>query len=67
MELVEEAQRILGTRQATETIHRALQEVVDRDRRRRLLDMGIGDLTPQRLEEMRQNRSFEGADTRQPV
>jgi hypothetical protein len=62
MELVEEAQRVLGTPRATETIHRALQEIVNRDKRRRLLDMGVGDLTPQRLEAMRRNRSFSGED-----
>ncbi len=58
MALIDEARRVLGTTQATETIHRALQEVIARDKRRLLLDMGTGDLTPQLLEEMRQNRSF---------
>lgn len=59
VELVTEAQQIYGTARATETIHRALQDVVDRDKRRRLLEMGQGDLTPQKLEEMRRNRSFD--------
>ena len=67
MKLIAEAQRILGTTQATETIHRALREVVDRDRRRQLLELGRGDLTPQSLEEMRQNRSFEDAGSLQPA
>jgi Arc/MetJ family transcription regulator len=62
MGLVAEAQRILGTTRTTETIHRALQEVINREKRQRLLDMGIGDLTPQRLEEMRQNRFSDSAD-----
>jgi Arc/MetJ family transcription regulator len=66
MELVQEAQRVLGTPRATEAIHRALQEIVDRDKRRRLLEMGVGDLTPQRLGEMRQNRSFGGGDMPRP-
>lgn len=65
MDLVREAQQVLGTTHATETIHRALREVTDRDKRRRLLEMGIGDLTPCRLEEIRRNRSFDGADARQ--
>lgn len=56
MELVEEAKHVLGTTQTTETIHRALQEIINREKRRRLLEIGIGDLTPQRLEEMRRNR-----------
>jgi len=66
MTLIEEAQQVLGTVQATETIHRALQEVIDREKRRRLLEMGIGDLTPERLEMMRRNRSPEESDERQP-
>ena len=65
MELVEEARQLLGTARATETIHLALQEVIDRDKRRRLLEMGMGDLTPERLQELRQNRSFDDADTLQ--
>lgn len=63
IDLLAEAQRALDTRQATETIHRALREVVDREKRRQLLQMGQGDLTPQRLEEMRRNRSFGDAGT----
>jgi hypothetical protein len=67
MGLVEAAQAVLGTTQTTETIHQALQEVINREKRRLLLEMGTGDLTPQRLEEMRENRSFDGADTLQPA
>lgn len=67
MELVKEAQQVLGTTRATDTIHLALQEVINRDRRRRLLDMGAGDLSPQRLEEMRRNRCFDSADTLKPA
>jgi len=63
IDLLAEAQRALDTRQATETIHRALREVVDREKRRQLLQMGQGDLTLQRLEEMRRNRSFSDAGT----
>jgi Arc/MetJ family transcription regulator len=37
-ELLEEARRLLGTRTATETIHAALAEVVDRRARARLFD-----------------------------
>jgi Arc/MetJ family transcription regulator len=56
--LIQEAQQVLGTTRATDTIHRALREVIDRDKRRRLLDMGVGELTPDRLEDIRANRSF---------
>jgi len=63
MELIEEARQVLGTARATETIHLALKEVIDRDKRRRLLDMGMGDLTPERLQDLRRNRSFDDTDT----
>ncbi len=59
VDLLREAQRALGTREATETIHRALEDVVAREKRRQLLDMGLGDLSPERLEDMRRNRPFE--------
>jgi Arc/MetJ family transcription regulator len=67
MELVAEAQSVLGTAQVTDTVHRALRDVVDRDRRRQLLAMGRGDLTPERLDEMRRNRSFEPRESTQPA
>lgn len=67
VELVERAQHVLGTTQATETIHRALQEIVNQDKRRRLLEMGIGELTPQRLEEMRRNHSLKDVDLVNPT
>jgi Arc/MetJ family transcription regulator len=55
MDLIREAQHVLGTSKATETIHRALEEVVARKRRMELLELGIGDLTPERLEALRRN------------
>lgn len=67
MALIEEAGQVLGTARFTETIHLALQEVIDRDKRRRLLDMGLGDLTPERLEALRRNRSFGETESRQPT
>ncbi len=67
MELIMEAQQIVGTAQVTETIHRALRDVVDREKRRQLLSMDRGDLTPQRLEETRRNRSFDDAGALQPA
>jgi Arc/MetJ family transcription regulator len=67
MELITQAQRVLGTSQVTDTVNRALKDVVDRDRRRQLLAMGRGDLTPERLDEMRRNRSFESREAVQPT
>jgi Arc/MetJ family transcription regulator len=55
-ELLLEAQRALGTNQTTETIHRALKEVVNRERRRRLLEIDFPGLTAESLEKLRQNR-----------
>lgn len=67
VKLLEEAQSVLGTKQTTETIHRALREIVDRDKRQRLLEMGTGDLTPQRLSEVRKNRCSDSPDKSLPA
>lgn len=37
LQLVRDAELVLGTTQMTETVHRALQEVIDRHRRRVML------------------------------
>jgi Arc/MetJ family transcription regulator len=57
---VSEAQRILGTETMAETVDAALQEVIDLDRRRRLIERlrrsrtsGIGP-TPAELRRLRQ-------------
>jgi Arc/MetJ family transcription regulator len=57
--LVREAKEVLGTEQTTETVHRALREVVRRERLRRLAEMDFPDLTLEFLEEMRRGRSFD--------
>jgi len=57
-ELVEAAAAVLGTVQATETVHAALREVVARAARRRLAGREFADLTPPALEEMRRPRKF---------
>lgn len=44
------ARAVLGTRTATETIHRALREVVDRDRRQRLAGWRPDEVGLQRIE-----------------
>lgn len=58
MDLLQEAQEELGTREKTETIHRALEEAINLRRRQRLADRTLPGLTPERLEEMRRNRGF---------
>ena len=49
-ELLAEAECALGTTQATETIHLALAEVVNREKRRRLAALVMPDLTPESVE-----------------
>jgi Arc/MetJ family transcription regulator len=58
-DLVRAAQEVLGTRQTTETVHRALQEVVDREKRRRLAELPLTELTPDSLESARRGRRFD--------
>jgi Arc/MetJ family transcription regulator len=66
VELLEAAERALGTSQMSETIHRALQEAVNLARRRQLLELDLPGLTPERVEEMRQNRRFDIHDSGSP-
>jgi Arc/MetJ family transcription regulator len=61
-DLVREAQEILGTTQVTETVHRALQEVVNRRHRRAVLAYDFPGLTPDSLEEMRRSPIMEIPD-----
>jgi Arc/MetJ family transcription regulator len=55
-DLVARARRILGTRGTTDTIHRALEDVVRRERLRALADETFEDLTPDALDELRRTR-----------
>ncbi len=57
--LVIEAAAVLGTTGTTETIHRALAEVIDQAHLRWLAAYEFPGLTPCVVEEMRQVRSFE--------
>ncbi|HZS93855.1 MAG TPA: type II toxin-antitoxin system VapB family antitoxin [Chloroflexota bacterium] len=61
-ELLSEAERAIGTTGATETIHRALREIVNARRRQWLLDYDFPGLTPESLEEMRRDREFAKSD-----
>jgi len=60
LDLVARARDVLDTRTTTETIHRALGEVVRREELRKLAEWRP-ELTPEKLERMRQPRfpSFE--------
>jgi Arc/MetJ family transcription regulator len=56
MDLVEEARRVLKTKQVTETVHRALREVVSAQKRASLARQRL-DLTPTSLRSMRRART----------
>ena len=56
-ELVREAGQALGTKRTTDTVHEAMRQVVQRERRRRLAGRGLPDLTLERLEQIRRSRN----------
>ena len=56
--LVEQAREVLDTSGTTDTVHRALEEVIRRDAFRRLAEWDLGGLTLEDLERMRQPRHF---------
>ncbi|MGH3040516.1 MAG: type II toxin-antitoxin system VapB family antitoxin [Gaiellaceae bacterium] len=56
-DLVAAAREVLGTKGTTETVHRALAEVVRRERLRRLGERRFEDLTPESLDELRRTRA----------
>ena len=53
LELVEQARKVLRTKRVTDTVHRALEEVVRAERRAWLARQELEDLTPESLEAMR--------------
>ncbi len=57
-DLVDEARAVLGTRTTTDTVHRALEEVVRQEKLRQLADERFDDLTPEALEELRRTRTW---------
>jgi Arc/MetJ family transcription regulator len=56
-ELLMEARQQLGTSNGDETVERALKEVINLGRRRRLAEAVLPGLTPESLEEIRRNRT----------
>ena len=59
LDLVDEAKAILGISQTTDTIHRALEEVIRREKLRSLAAWDLGGLTLEDLWELRKPRTFE--------
>ncbi len=58
--LTAKARTVLGTSTTTETVHRALEEVVRREKLRSLAEWDVGGLTPRGLAELRRGRRFDG-------
>jgi Arc/MetJ family transcription regulator len=59
LDLVAEARAILGTRGTTDTVTRALEEIVRRAKLRALAAETFEDLTPEALAELRRTRTWE--------
>lgn len=59
LDLLAEAQAILGTRGTTDTVNRALAEIVHREKLRALAAETFEDLTPEALAELRRTRTWE--------
>lgn len=58
IDLVGQAREVLGSNGTTDTIHRALEEVVRREKLRRLAAEPFEDLTLEALEQLRKPRSW---------
>jgi Arc/MetJ family transcription regulator len=58
LDLVAEARAVLGSNGTTDTIHRALEDVVRREKLRRLAEEKFEDLTPEVLERLRATRTW---------
>jgi Arc/MetJ family transcription regulator len=56
VDLVREAGEALGTSRTTDTVHEAMRQVVLRERRRRLADNDLPDLSLAELERLRRAR-----------
>lgn len=56
LDLVAQARDVLETRTNTETIHRALEEVVRQEELRKLAEWDLGELTLEDLERLRRPR-----------
>ena len=62
LDLVTQAREVLGTNSTTETVHRALEDVIRREHLRRLAQHTFEDLTPQALEKLRRWRTADWVD-----
>lgn len=58
LDLVAEAREALGSNGTTDTIHRALEEVVRQQKLRWLAERDFSELTPEKLRELRATRTW---------
>lgn len=58
LDLVGQAREVLGSKGTTDTVHRALEEIVRRQKLRRLAEETFEDLTPEALEQLRATRTW---------
>lgn len=58
LDLVAQAREVLGSNGTTDTVHRALEDVVRREKLRRLAEETFEDLTPEALERLRATRTW---------
>lgn len=62
VDLVAQARDVLGTNGTTETVHRALEDVIRRERLRQLAAETFDDLTPEVLDQLRRPRTADWVD-----
>jgi len=58
LDLVGQAREVLGSNGTTETVHRALEEVVRQEKLRWLAERDFSELTPEVLERLRATRTW---------
>jgi Arc/MetJ family transcription regulator len=58
LDLVAQARELLGSNGTTDTVHRALEEVVRQEKLRWLAERDFSELTPEVLERLRATRTW---------
>ena len=58
LDLVAEAREVLGSNGTTDTVHRALEEVVRQEKLKRLAEWDFSELTPEVLDKLRATRTW---------
>ena len=58
LDLVAQAREVLGSNGTTDTVHRALEEVVRQEKLRWLAERDFSELTPEKLRKLRATRTW---------